>query len=188
MAPRSSKKTLGKWLGSTSTTVSESGNRPVYIIPDGVRFHPFRQVVVANNNLTAKPYPLWQINALANRYKAHVHFVHVEWPGQYGPLKFVPWDLMEQLVDKEPVKYPFDVVTVEKENITKGLFEYADGIGADLIVVVNNVRNRWRALLHASLTQDITLRAKRPVLVLHTEDTAKQTEPLVVSDQNLALL
>jgi nucleotide-binding universal stress UspA family protein len=181
MAPRSSKKILGKWLGSTSTTVSESCNRPVYLIPDGVRFRPFRKVVVANNHLTAEAYPLWQIDALASMYKAYIHFVHVEWPNQYGPLKFTPWRLMEKLVDEEPAKYPFDVVTVEKEDITEGLLEYADKIDADLIAVVNNVRNRWRSMLHASLTQDLALRAKRPVLVLHTED-APATEKLLKAE------
>lgn len=178
MAPRSSKKILGKWLGSTSTTVSESSNRPVYIIPDGVRFHPFRKVVIANNNLAANAYPLHQIDALASMYKAYIHFVHVEWPNQYGPLRFVPWKLMEKLVDQEPAKYPFDVVTVEKEDITEGLLEYAAKIDADLIVVVNNVRNRWRAFLHASLTQDLALRANRPVLVLHTEDSVTEARLL----------
>lgn len=180
MAPRSSKRMLGKWLGSTSTTVSESCNRPVYLIPDGVRFRPFHQVVVANNHLTAKTYPLWQVDALAKMYSSHIHFVHVEWPSQYGPLKFVPWRLMEKLVDEEPAKYPFDVVTVEKEDITAGLLEYADRIDADLIAIVNNVRNRWRSLLHASLTQDLALHATRPVLVLHTED-APATERILTA-------
>lgn len=179
MAPRSSKKLLGKWLGSISTTVSESCNRPVYIVPEDARFRPFKKIVVANNHVSAETYPLWQIEGLATRFKASVHFVHVEWPRQFGPLRFVPWRLMEKLVGDSPTaKYPFDVVTVEKEDITRGLLEYAQEEDADLVVIVNNLRNRWRSLLHASLTQDLALRAKRPILVLHTED-AKASENLL---------
>ena len=179
MAPRSSKKLLGKWLGSISTTVSESCNRPVYLVPDEARFHPFEKIVVANNHVSAETYPLWQIEDLAELFKARVHFVHVEWPRQFGPLRFVPWRLMEKLVGDAPTaKYPFDVVTVEQKDITTGLLEYADEEDADLIVIVNNLRNRWRSLLHASLTQDLALRAKRPILVLHTEDAEASKELL----------
>ncbi len=186
MAPRSSKKLLGKWLGSTSTTVSESSNRPVYLVPEDARFRPLKKIVVANNHVSAETYPLWQIEGLADLFKASVHFVHVEWPRQYGPLRFVPWRLMEKLVGDSPTaKYPFDVVTVEKEDITAGLLEYAEEEDADLVVIVNNLRNRWRSLLHASLTQDLALRAKRPILVLHTEDTNTSQKILNVATEKV---
>jgi len=95
MAPRSSKKLLGKWLGSTSTTVSESSNRPVYLVPEDARFRPLKKIVVANNHVSAETYPLWQIEGLADLFKASVHFVHVEWPRQYGPKKrTLTWSLL----------------------------------------------------------------------------------------------
>lgn len=169
MAPRSSKNILGKWLGSTATTVSESCNRPVYLVPDQARYSPLKKIVVANNSTTSEAFPLQQVNELAQKNSTYVHFVHVTWPQQYGPLKFVAWQLMEELVDKNPAQFPFDVVTVVNKDITNGLMEYAEVIDADLIVIVNTVRNRWRSLIHASLTQDLSLRAKRPILVLHNE-------------------
>lgn len=172
MAPRSSKTLLGKWLGSTSTTVSESCGKPVYLVPDGARFSPWKTIVVANNSVTAEAYPLWHIEELAATHGARVHFLHVQWPQQHGTLKFVPWRLMEQLAGDKPAKYPFNVVTVNNEDITAGLLDYADTVSADLVVIVNNLRTRWRSLIHASLTQDIALRSQHPVLVLHAEDPA----------------
>jgi nucleotide-binding universal stress UspA family protein len=185
MAPRSSKKLLGKWLGSTSTTVSESCGTPVYLVPDGARFRPWKKIVVANNSVTAETYPLWQIESLAENYGAKVHFLHVQWPRQYGPLKFVPWRLMEQLAGEKPAKYPFEVVTTNNEDITAGLLDYADSIDADLVVIVNTLRNRWRSLVHASLTQDLALRAKRPILVLHAEDSAITEKPLQANTETV---
>jgi nucleotide-binding universal stress UspA family protein len=185
MAPRSSKRLLGKWLGSTSTTVSESCNRPVYLVPEDARFRPFKKIVVANNHVTAESYPLWQIEGLAGLFQAHVYFVHVEWPRQFGPLRFVPWRLMEQLVDETKADYPFQVVTVEKEDITAGLLEYATDVDADLVVIVNNLRNRWHSLLHASLTQDLALQAKQPILVLHTEDSTSSKPSLPAKEKKV---
>lgn len=170
MAPRSTRSLLGKWLGSTSTSVSESCNRPVYLVPEQVAFMPFKTIVVANNHLTAQTFPLWQIESLATKSKAAVHFVHVEWPNQYGPLKFVPWRLMEKLTDSNSkAKYPFTVVTVNQEDITAGLMEYADKVDASLVVIVNRLRGQLGAFFKASLTQDLALRASRPILVLHAK-------------------
>ncbi len=171
MAPRSKAKIMDKWLGSTSTTVSEVCDRPVYLVPPGVEYSPFERIVVANNHLTAQSFPLWQIEKLAKKRKATVHFVHVEWPNQYGPLKFVPWRLMEKLTEApSETKYPFEVVTVNDQDITKGLLEYADQEQANLIVIVNQLHGHWRALLRASLTQNLALRANKPILVLHARE------------------
>ncbi|WP_187271173.1 universal stress protein [Neolewinella aurantiaca] len=185
MAPRSTRKLLGKWLGSTSTTVSEACPCPVCLVPEDAQFSPWKKVVVANNSVTAEAYPLWQIEDIARKYSSYVHFVHVQWPRQYGPLKFTPWRLMEKLVDETPADYPFDVVTVDNEDVTAGLMEYADKIDSDLIVIVNSLRNRWRSLIHASLTQDLALRSKRPVLVLHAEDTTVSEEILQTETENI---
>lgn len=174
MPPRSSRAPLAKWLGSTSTTVSESCIKPVYLVPTGVAYTPFSQIVVANNHAVAESLPLEQISKLATTHDSLVHFVHVEWPRQHGPLQFTPWRLMEQLVEKQPADYSFEVVTVEEKDITKGLMDYAEGVSADLVIVVNNTRKRWRAFLQATLTQDLALRADRPMLVLHTENHAEQ--------------
>jgi nucleotide-binding universal stress UspA family protein len=171
MAPRSSKTILGKWLGSTSTTVSESCSKPVFIVPNEAVFHSFDHIVVANNHSTADPYPFWQIEMLARMQKSMVHFVHVDWPGQNSQLKFSPWRLMEKLVEESPtVEYPFEVTSVENEDVTEGLIAYADEVGASLITIINNSRNRWQALLRATLTQDISLKSHIPVLVLHTQE------------------
>lgn len=178
MAPRSKAKLMDKWLGSTSTTVSETCERPVYLVPPGVDFSPFERIVVANNHLAAQNFPLWQIKQLAKKYHSVVHFVHVEWPNQYGPLKFVPWRLMEKLTGNEAGdKFPFKVVTVNEEDITKGLLEYADQETANLVVIVNQLQSHWRAFLRASLTQNLALRTNKPILVLHggKDEVAKDT-------------
>lgn len=176
MATRSSKVMLQQWLGSTSITVSEACDRPVFLIPPRARFTSFKRIVVANNHATADPYPLGQVEELANFYGGLVHFVHVEWPDQGAAFRFTPWWLMNELIEKEPeATYPFEVVTVEDTDVANGLLEYAEKVGADLVVVVNRLRSRWRSLLRASLAQDVALRTDRPLLVLHTKDEPENT-------------
>ncbi|WP_168797482.1 universal stress protein [Neolewinella litorea] len=169
MASRSSPPLLGKWLGSTSTTVSEACTRPVFLVPEAASFQPFREIVVANNYNTADPYPLWQLEGLADLFKAKVHFTHVDTAKGMGAPRFLPWKLMEELLDRTPAaNYPFEAVTVRDKDIARGLIDYADQVAANLIVIVNQTRSRWQALLRATLTQDLALRSHLPVLVLHT--------------------
>lgn len=171
MATRSTPGMLDKWLGSTSITVSESCNQPVFLIPPHVSYQKVDRIVVANNHDTADPISLWQIGDLAGLFSAHVHFVHVENPGESSPFRFVPWKLMEELVEAQEVNYPFEIVTVRDKDITAGLLEFADDVDADLVVIVNRRRKRWHAALRATLSQNIALRTKLPLLVLHTEAT-----------------
>ncbi len=169
MAPRSSPALLGKWLGSTATTVSESCDRPVYLVPEGARYRPFHRMVVANNYTVATPYPLWQLKELAGNFDSEVHFVHVEQVRRGLPVNFVPWKLMEQIVDQGEDEYAlsFRVVTVADTDVARGLMDYADNVAADLLVIVNRTRRRWRTMLRATLTHNLALRTRLPVLVLH---------------------
>ncbi|MCP9234583.1 universal stress protein [Lewinella sp. JB7] len=174
MAPRSGKAILGKWLGSTATTVSEACDKPVFIVPPHMRYRPFRRLVVANNHATADPYPLWQLSELAEHFGSKVDFVHVQHAGE--DRRFVPWQLMEQLVESDDgAHFPFEVSTVQGRDLSQGLLDYADNISADLIVIVNRTRTRWRAFLQATLTQDLALRSRIPVLVLHTANDERNT-------------
>lgn len=174
MATRSTKRFMGNWLGSTSTTVSESCQRPVFLIPPDVPFTPFNRLVVANNHQTARPYPLWQLEGLADIFGGKLHFVHVGEPDQEQVQRFVPWRLMDEFATDlrdHQSPFPFEVVTVDDQDVSFGLLRYAEEISADLVVVVNQQRSRWKSLLRKSLAQDVALRSDRPVLVLHTDST-----------------
>lgn len=169
MPPHSSDTLLGRWLGSTAITVSEASDRPVYLVPSHALYRPFRRLVVANNHQLANPYPLWQLKGLAEMYGAKVHFVHIKKPDRCLPLKFEPWRSMENLTRAQPgTEYPFEVNTVEDKDVSQGLMDYAEDIEADLLVVINRTRSYWQAIAHATLTQDLALRSRLPILVLHT--------------------
>ncbi len=164
MATRSSRTLLDRWLGSTSTTVSEAGNSPVYLVPPHASFRPFRRIVVASKE-ASRAAPLFpQLETLAERYDARIDFVHVEHPGKNQPLRF---DVRHRIDDGRPAEHASDVITVEDRDVSRGLMDYLDDTGADLLVVINQTRKLWQALLQATLTQDIALRARLPILILH---------------------
>lgn len=168
MATRSSVDVTDRWLGSNSTTVSESAAVPVFLVPPQASFQNFERVVVANHHETATPYPLWQIEMLSRLTGAKMHFVNVENLDEPEKVSFVPWELMEALAAKNFPDY--EVITVGEDDITEGLLDYAAEIDAQLLIIVNRLRAHWRSVLHPSLTQHIALRTDIPLLVLHTDE------------------
>lgn len=173
MATHSYSGPIAKWLGSTAATVSESCLKPVILIPPKVDYTPYDRIVVANNFETAHPLVLDQLTAWAEAFGASMHFVHIVTPTEAKSINFVPWRLMEKLIDGKPSpKFAYEISNVEDANIASGLEDFAEEREADLLVVVNRRRSRWGALVHRSLTQDLALTTKRPLLVLHTEENA----------------
>ncbi|PHI19727.1 hypothetical protein CEQ90_11815 [Lewinellaceae bacterium SD302] len=187
MATRSTSGLFDRWLGSTSITVSESSNRPVFLIPPSAAYRPINKMVVANHHETAEPYPLWQIEVLRQFTGADVHFVHVQHPERITHKKFVPWTTMEQLhLGSDIRNNPFKIVTVDDQVVADGLVNYAEQVDADLTVVVNRVRSHWRAVLYPGVTQGVALRTRRPMLVLHTDiawevSNAKSSQQRIVT-------
>lgn len=169
MATRSTSGFFDRWLGSTSITISESCNRPVFLIPPSTKYQPIKRIVVANHNETAEAYPLWQIDTLSKFTGAEVYFVHVEHPERITHKKFVPWKTMEQLHIDSDAQHTFTTLTVDNKTVSKGLVNYAESVGAHLTVVVNRIRSHWRAVLYAGVTQGVALRTSCPLLVIHTD-------------------
>lgn len=170
MSTRTGKAVLEKWLGSTSAVVSESCNRPIFLIPPRATYHKIDNIVVANHHETAEAFPLWQIEVLAEFTQARVHFVHVEQTLLGRKTDFLPWKLMTELTSNDPEwKDKYEVIAVKESSISQGLVHYADQVDADLIVVVNRLRSYWKSLLYRGTTQNMAFETERPLLVLHTD-------------------
>lgn len=174
MGSKASPSITKKWFGSTSVRVSMNCDRPVFLIPPSVKFTPFERILVANSVDVAEPYPLWQIKGLTEVYQSKVHFVHVDNEDQSANMRFSPWRLAEELMDKEPkVSYPYTIASVNDDDISKGLLSYAQEVDANLVVLINRPERGATKIAHETLTQDIMLRADYPLLILHTEKKDK---------------
>ena len=177
MAPRSTPSLLGRWLGSTATTVSESCERPVLIVPAEARYRPVREIVIADNGDTDRSYPLSFLDGFPAVRAARLHFVRVH-PEANGPMaRYAPWrSVLPTATQSFPTLDRFTTVDVADRDISRGLVAYAYRSGADLLVILNRRRPWWRALLQITLTQELALRSRLPVLVLHAAEPEPTAE------------
>ncbi|WP_116108640.1 universal stress protein [Lewinella sp. IMCC34191] len=166
MPARSSASLLGKWLGSTTSTVSETCNRPVLIVPPGYSYRPVGEIVVADNRGTAGSFPFAELSRVAEVSGSRLHMVHVH-RTDAEILTLSPFFGDRAAAHPDDPAITYRVAIVNQDDISQGLLTYADRIDADLIVIFNRTRRHWQALLRATLTQDLAQRSTRPVLVLH---------------------
>lgn len=160
---------FANWLGSTASAVCETVSKPVMLIPPNVTFADYRNIVVANHYETTDKEMLDQLANWAELFKATLHFVHVIQTTDHFPYHFATKSINEQYAARFENKPAFKIANVKDHSVKEGLGRYAETQGADLMIIVNKERSKWNALLKSSITQQLSLAAKIPLLVMHSE-------------------
>jgi len=75
--------------------------------------------------------------------------------------------VLEKLFENKAPELTFQMISVTNKSVEKGLREYALENNIDLLVNVTKERKFWDNLLHRSVTKQLVLNAKTPLLVLH---------------------
>jgi nucleotide-binding universal stress UspA family protein len=105
----------------------------------------------------------------AGRFSAGIHLVDIHENKEKGRYKVSEQLLEQQLNDKLP-KLEFKMAEVESSSIWEGLNRYADDNEVDLFVMVTKHRSIWENILHKSVTRQVAVHSKLPILILHVDD------------------
>jgi nucleotide-binding universal stress UspA family protein len=105
----------------------------------------------------------------AQLFDATLHFVHIIQSTDHFPYHFVAKSIAEQFTTDPGGKPTFKIANLKDSSVVGGLEQYADSQAADLMVIVNKERSKWSALLKSSLTQQMALTTKVPLLIMHSE-------------------
>lgn len=157
------------WLGSTASTISETASKPVMLVPPTATFTDYRTIVVANHYETTDTEVMEQVSTLGKLFNATLHFAHIIHPTDHFPYQFVARSISDQLTTGPDKELAFKVANLKNDSVAEGLEQYAEKQEADLMVVVNRKRSTWNALLRSSLTQQMAMTTKIPLLIIHSE-------------------
>lgn len=160
---------FANWLGSTASAVSETISKPVMLIPPSVRFTNYRNILVANHYETTDHEILDHLATWAKLFSATLHFVHIIQATDHFPYQFVTKSINEQFSTTLGMEGVFKVANLKDHSIAGGLEQYAETHHTDLTIIVNRERSKWSALLKSSLTKQMALTTKTPLLVMHSE-------------------
>lgn len=155
---------LEKMFGSVSSSVAQRSHCPVILVPKGIEFKEYENVLYASNYESADENLLDQIVDFGSVFKATMHFVHVEENDNYETVEDT---IFYKLFEKGDPAFSFNIVNIKNRSVLPGLNQYADENDVDLIVLVNRQRNYLENIFQLSLTKRMAKASKLPVMVFH---------------------
>ncbi len=160
---------LEKVFGSVSSIVSQKAECPVWLVPPNTQFEGLQNILYASNYQSADEEMVQQIVRFAKTFDSNVHMVHVQ-EEKMRTDDELDKILIEQLFRRKAPALEFNMSILKSNSVWKGLFNYAEEHQIDLIVLVTKHRKFWERLIHKSITKEMVLHAKVPLLILHLDN------------------
>ena len=166
---------LGRFfLGSNSLSIIGKIETPVFVIPPGATFKPFRKIGLATDMKdVVQNMPVEEIRQLINFFNADLHVLNVDYERKhftsYTPEESLNLDTM--LSGLNPV-YNF----IENKDIDEGLNEFAAKNNIDLLVTLPKKHHLLEKILEKSHTRELIYHTTVPLMCIHqkvSEPSAK---------------
>jgi nucleotide-binding universal stress UspA family protein len=167
MSTQGQRNALERFFGSIAAEVSVRADIPVLLIPAGLEYKPFQNIVFAANRESVHKESVDNIRTLVKLYKSTVHFVYVADGKEKGDKDEVREKIINILFESDAPDFPFLIHFVEGGEVMDGINHYIDKTDADLAVFCNINRNFWRSILHRSTTKKMAMNTRVPMLVIH---------------------
>ena len=160
---------LEQLTGSITSALAQKANCPVLLVPKGVKFTQFDNMLYASDFSSADKKMILRFIDFAKLFDASVHFIHIEDEDD------VDFSVIEDSIfnllfkDGDPA-FSFNMVSIEGVDVISGLNQYAEENEVDLIVLVNRHRAFVDNLLGLSMTRQLAMDTNFPLMVYHFSD------------------
>jgi nucleotide-binding universal stress UspA family protein len=159
-------------FGSTSLKVSNKAKCPVILVPVNAHWQPVEQILFASDYDSMTSELTRHIIDFALNIHAGIHFVNVR---NYDPIleprqKDIDWDKLFVAHDTD---LSFEKHTIYGNDTVAELRKYSAEKNINLVAFVSKHRNFWQNLSHKSITENMTLSAATPIMVMHLDDEGK---------------
>lgn len=147
---------------SSATAVIRTAEIPVFVVPEDKDFKkPERFLFACDYHSVPCPYTLAVIKLLALQFHAEVQIFNVE-NKPNSPLKEVIVKEIQKMM--KGVKYSFN--QVKEKDVANGIEKGLNDFDADILFMSPHKPGFFRSILYKSLTREMALRGKVPLLAL----------------------
>ncbi|MBT33134.1 MAG: hypothetical protein CMO01_26030 [Thalassobius sp.] len=151
-------------FGNTTTAAVRRLKFPVLVVPNEVPYKKLERVLYAcEYKYLEKDNHLDLLKDLARKYNAQLQVLHVETKVKEAELadnQFI--SNVDNLMEDVAHTYNF----VESSNISKGIEKGVNEFNADLLVMVPHKAGFLESIMKGSVTREMTLKTRVPLLVL----------------------
>lgn len=152
-------------VGSNTIDVVKHTSYPVIIVPGEVTFKPVNKILFACDfKKVGTATPIAPLKKLLDIFGAELHVLNIDREGK-GLGANIPLEslLLDTLLEGYQPKYHF----IDHDNIVEGIMEFADKIGADLILTIPRKHGLFEGLFRRSRTARLAFHTHIPMLAIH---------------------
>jgi len=150
------------FIGSNTEKIVRMAEAPVLTIKKEITDFNIRNIVFTSNFYGESYASFDKIKFFADLYKAHINLLKV-----ITPKDFEPTPVSKKLMDDFARKFKLSDYTINIYNdkiIEKGIADFCNEVGADLIAIETHGRTGISHLINGSLAEDVAIHEDRSVL------------------------
>jgi nucleotide-binding universal stress UspA family protein len=153
------------FLGSFSHMAAKHLSHPLIVVPPGYRFDDIRKIGLAcdmHNVTETVPFPA--IKALFEHFDAKLEILYVSKSNE----KMYPQVLTEtKFVQNSLARLHPEIHITTNDDTKEGLEDFVHKSALDLLILLPRERNFVERIFHRSITRQMVLHPKVPVMILH---------------------
>ena len=146
-------------FGSNAVSTIKNIKHPVIVVPAQYSYKKIETIVLAADLNAANENTKFRLQQAFQLLKGQLHIVHVKTDDEKESIQPA---LVQQLQSLSPIYN-----TIENKDISLGLQQYIEQVGADLLVVLPHQHSLLESFFLKLHTKDIVRHAQVPVLTLH---------------------
>lgn len=155
-------------LGSVAVEVSQNAQCPVLLVPQKADFQGIHNILYGASDDSAKPKTLRVAVDLAKYFTSSLHFLHVN-ADSNDELKEPTRHFFNHYIKEYAPNMTHTINSVKAKSVMSGIWSYSSKHDIDLVVVVCHHRGFWEAFNHHSVSKDLSLHTRLPILFLYSD-------------------
>jgi nucleotide-binding universal stress UspA family protein len=155
-------------MGSVATTLVRRAKCPVLVVAENVKFRSIKKVVLAyDHGETLLDSTLEPLRDLCRSFDSEVYVLNVL--SESGRTESVSDVISEIKADTALNGLRHSFHTSSDENVVKGINQFTEKVGADMVVMIPKMHRLLDRILNESKTKEMAFHSKIPLLALHEQ-------------------
>ncbi len=152
-------------FGTNAAYVVKQAHCHVLVVPEGADFKGFSTIGFAADLHATDPYHLWKVCKMMEPFHSIIRCAHIEKDGETAETALRIEELKE-FFGTNPMALQITFHTLFEASIQTGLAAFSEEWNLDLLIMTAPERDLFGQLFHKSMTKQMALHSKVPLLVV----------------------
>ena len=152
---------IKKWFGSVSTTVMNEAKCPVLLVPREAKYKEVKKVAYAYDDINLDQKVFDALGDFCHSLNADLHLIHID-----GDTNLEDGMRLKSLFNNKYPEVAISISAISRDNVIEGLDSFTENNNISILAMATKSRTFVEGLFHYSMTKEMALRTKIPLLIL----------------------